>query len=110
MPNSKTWTLRVSGIPRTDVSSIRTELDSILKDSLAEFNDCSISAFDIITACKRKSELIALIDLEGNLPATIPQTLYTKLLEHPVTIDSDFIGLTQLYETVRDQPITAEYV
>lgn len=110
MSNSKTWTLRVSGIPRADLSTINVELESILRENFPDINDCSISSIDILPACKRISELIALVDLEGKIPATVSQVEYTKLLGRPVTIDSDFIGLTQLYETVHDQPIRAEYV
>lgn len=94
MSTPKTWTLRVSGIPRADLSTIKVELESILRDNFPDFNDCSISSIDILPACKRISELIALVDLEGKIPATVSQVVYTKLLGRPVTIESDFIGLT----------------
>ena len=112
MPDSKCWTLRVSGLPKSDPGSIKTELKLLLKRAFLEvkIESCKIKALSVIASCKKDSELVALIDLEGHLPATISNTIYTELLGNSVTVDSQFLGLTQLYDTVNDQPITAEYV
>ena len=101
----------MSGIPKSNPENIASELKLLLKKSFPEFENRKIRATNVVIAsCKKDSESIALIDLEGNLPATISKTMHTELFGHSVTIDSQFLGLTQLYDTSNDQSITAEYV
>ena len=104
----KHWTLRLSGIPKSNPADIHSEIQLYIKKLLPETEKYEVKAIDIISSCKNRLESIALIDLIGDLPKDISETKYAELFGASVVVDSKFLGLTQLYDGPNEELITAE--
>jgi hypothetical protein len=115
--NSRSTVFRVSGLPldEAEVNVKAKLLNTINALSTDEERKCIEVLISCIPSCEDDQTQCALVDFKWGIPGFLSQLGHLEdfpivMGENDINFDRHFFGFTQLYATVPEQKVTAEYI